>query len=140
MPLKILIIANHPIIKFGLKEIIGEIPGYDVIEIDELERRSLDLLSKQEFDIAIVDLPMSDQSSPIDFALIEDISRNSPASEFIILTASDNPIALRKLDSLQPSGMVSKSDPLSCISEALGAISIGKRYHSPTVRKHLAIF
>jgi DNA-binding NarL/FixJ family response regulator len=79
----IVITDDHPLFREGLKKIVGDNPGYDVIGEAASGREALKMIKKLKPDLALVDISLQDQSG---IELISHLQHASPQTQVIIIS------------------------------------------------------
>jgi len=120
MKLRILVVDDHPVIRRGLKNLLGAHPGWEVIDeaVDGVEAvdKSRELIP----DIVVLDLSMP-RMSGLDACRL--IRRNTPQSEVLIVTQHDSPQMMREAGDAGACGYVIKSNIARDLVRAVEATS-----------------
>jgi len=121
---RILIVDDHAFVCAGLKAtLIGQL---DDVQVTTTVRGGdvLSILADQQIDLAILDLFMPDGG----FGLIGLLRDRYPRLPLVVLSASENPIHIRKCLGLGVTGFVTKSAPKEVLLEAISKALDGEQY------------
>ncbi|MFZ3340506.1 MAG: response regulator transcription factor [Terriglobales bacterium] len=120
MNLRILVVDDHPVVRKGLKNLLGAHPGWEVIDeaADGLE--AVDKSGALIPDIVVLDLSMPRMSGLEACRLIR---RNTPHSEVLIVTQHDSPQMMREAGDAGARGYVVKSNIARDLVRAVEATS-----------------
>ncbi len=132
--INILIADDHPIVRRGLKEIINEIPDFQVTGEVGNGVDTLRFLAEHEVDIVTLDISMPGQSG-ID--ILEHIHSLYPGIKVLILSMyPEEQYALRAFRS-NAAGYITKDNLGEELASALIKIANGQRYVSPLLTEQL---
>jgi DNA-binding NarL/FixJ family response regulator len=125
MKLRILVVDDHPVMRRGLKNLLGGHPGWEVIDeaVDGVE--AVDKSGQLTPDIVVLDLSMPRMSGLEACRLIRS---NTPQSEVLIVTQHDSPQMMREADDAGARGYVVKSNIARDLVKAVEATSEHKRF------------
>jgi two-component system, NarL family, invasion response regulator UvrY len=133
--ISILITDDHPVIRFGLRQILEA--DKDIGLIDEASD-GMELSAKlrsQPFDIVLLDISLPDRSGLDLITQVKKIRRS--AAVLIFSIHSEDAFALAALKA-GASGYIPKSTPPEEVVRAIKWVAGGKRYISPKLAEHLA--
>jgi two-component system invasion response regulator UvrY len=81
--IKILVADDHPVVRLGLKQIIGPIPGMSVLGEARTGREALNLVDSQPWDIVLLDISMPDGEG---LDVLKEIKRKHPRLPVLMLS------------------------------------------------------
>jgi DNA-binding NarL/FixJ family response regulator len=115
-PIRIVIIDDHPVIRYGLREMLGADDGIEIVgELEELD--GLDaLLNSVDPDIVLLDLELEKTHGVDALRIVRD---KSPSSRIIIYTSHDEEERIVQAAKLGVDGYLLKGCPRK---ELIGAI------------------
>ena len=126
--LKIVVADDHPMLLKGLtEELIANL--YDVIGTAENGALALELITKLNPDIAILDIEMPLLTG---FEVIKKCENKGLKTKFVVLTSHKENRFIYKANNLNISGYLLKDEPFTEIQNCLEAIKNGKNYFSKT--------
>jgi DNA-binding NarL/FixJ family response regulator len=130
MNTKIMIVEDHAIFREGLKRVIGEMNGVELIGEAENGARFIEILKKKKPDIVLMDIkmPVMDGIEATGKAL-----EMHPDLKVIILTMFGEEEFLYSLIQKGISGFMLKTAKLMEIERAIQMVSEGKQYYSPEI-------
>jgi two-component system invasion response regulator UvrY len=134
--IKILIADDHAIVREGLKQIVAE--TIDMVVADEAStgHEVLDKVRNNEYDVVVLDISMPG-SDGID--VLKQIKKKRPAMPILVLTMHpEEQYAIRVLKAGANGYMTKESAPDELV-QAIGRVSKGKKYISPSLAEKLAV-
>ncbi len=120
MKLRILVVDDHPVVRRGLKNLLGAHPGWEVIDEASDGVEAVDKSGQLTPDIVVLDLSMPKMSGLEACRLIR---RNTPQSEVLIVTQHDSPQMMREAGDAGARGYVVKSNIARDLVRAVEATS-----------------
>jgi len=125
-----MIVEDHAIFREGLKRVIGEMSGVELIGEAEHGARFIEILKKKKPDIVLMDIkmPVMDGIEATGKAL-----EIYPDLKIIILTMFGEEEFLYSLIQKGISGFILKTAKLTEIERAIQMVSEGKQYYSPEI-------
>ncbi len=120
MKLRILVVDDHPMVRRGLRNLLGSHAGWEVVDeaVDGVE--AVDKSGQLSPDVVILDLSMPRMSGLEACRLIR---RNLPQSEVLIVTQHDSPQMMREAGDAGARGYVVKSNIARDLVKAVEATS-----------------
>lgn len=134
--LKVIIADDHPIVLFGVRELVERDPHFRVVGEAVSPSALVALLEEKKVDLIITDYNMPDDSPYGDgLKLIDYLKRHYPAVEVLILTVITNSLILERLHELGVAGVIQKHHLHTEIDRALKAVRNKRPYLAPEVAK-----
>jgi len=133
--LKILITDDHKIVREGLKEILLHLPEISVIEEAKNGDEALAMISKEDFDLILLDISLPDISG---LEVLQSIKRKHPLQRVLMLSMyTQEHYALRTLK-MGASGYLTKDTASEELIEAVRKIAAGGKYISSSMAENIA--
>jgi two-component system invasion response regulator UvrY len=131
--IQILIVDDHAIVRRGLKQILADESDIRVSETAD-PREALNLIRKQEWDLAVIDLDLPGRSG---LDLLKDVKRERPGLPVLILSVHpQEQFAVRTLKA-GAAGFMSKDAAPDDLVRAIRKILRGGKYISEPVAEQL---
>jgi two-component system invasion response regulator UvrY len=128
--IKILIVDDHPIIRYGLRTIISEDENMSVCGEAETGRQALELLKDSKYDIILLDINLPDING---LEVLNELKKSNPGLSVLILSAfSENQYA-EKVILAGASGYVDKIAAADKLITAIKKVISGEYYFSPEI-------
>ena len=133
--IRILLADDHAVVRTGLRKVVEEIPGIQVISEAENGPQVFSTLEKETIDCLIIDVTMP-EFEPI--SAIRQIHASYPAMKILIVSAYDDDIYVQGLLNVGVNGYHLKDQPLNDLKLALERVLAGERWLStPIINKLL---
>ena len=132
---RILIADDHPIVRSGIKQILNDLPGNNIIEEVSNANDLLRRLKEADFDIIILDIRMPGRSG-LD-VLIDIKNLNSEIPVLILSMHPEEQYAIRALKT-GASGYLTKSGAPDELIKAVKKILSGGKYITSTLAESMA--
>ena len=133
--IRILLADDHAVVRTGLRKVVEEIPGMQVISEAENGPQVFSTLEKEAIDCLIIDVTMP-EFEPI--SAIRQIHATYPAMKILIVSAYDDDIYVQGLLNVGVNGYHLKDQPLNDLKLALERVLAGERWLStPIINKLL---
>ncbi len=127
---RILIVDDHPIVRQGLTQLINQEPDLVVCAEVENAAQALDVIEKQQIDLAIVDISMEGTTG---IQLTEKLKLRCPNLPVLILTMYDDPVYFKRALRAGAKGGVTKREAAQNIITAIRTVLGGEIYFSERV-------
>ena len=131
MTLRILVVDDHPVVRRGLKSLLGAHPGWEVIDEARDGMEAVDKSGQLAPDVVVLDISMPRMSGLEACRLIR---RNTPQSEVLIVTQHDSPQMMQEAGDAGARGYVVKSNIARDLVRAVEATSEHKPFGWKTGR------
>jgi len=133
--IRILLADDHAVVRTGLRKVVEEIPGMQVISEAENGPQVFSTLEKETIDCLIIDVTMP-EFEPI--SAIRQIHVLYPVMKILIVSAYDDDIYVQGLLNVGVNGYHLKDQPLNDLKLALERVLAGERWLStPIINKLL---
>ncbi len=133
--LKILTVDDHAVVRAGLKQILAEAEGMEVIAEAGSGTEALKLVTKSYFDLVLLDISMPGMSG---LEVLKEMHRENDVLPVLMLSMHpEEQYAIRALKAGAMGYLTKESVPCELIS-AIRKISAGGRYISVSVAEKLA--
>jgi DNA-binding NarL/FixJ family response regulator len=130
---RILLADDHAVVRTGIRKIVEEIPGFQVISEAENGPQVFSTLEKESIDFLVIDVTMPD-FEPI--SAIRQIHARYPEMKILIVSAYDDDIYVQGLLNAGVNGYHLKDQPLDDLKLALERVVAGERWlSSPLINK-----
>ena len=134
--IRVMLVDDHDLIRYGLRRLLGDQPGIDVIAEADSGEKALELVRKEKPDVVLMDVNMPGIGG---FEATSRICQTHPQSRVIVLTVhSDGPLPKRILEA-GAVGYLTKGCPVEEMVEAIQKVHTGKRYIAPSIAQQMAL-
>jgi DNA-binding NarL/FixJ family response regulator len=134
-PVKVLLIDDHAIARNGVRLMLGTAGDIDVAGEATDAQQALDLVRRQTFDVALLDIAMPGMSG---LELLRHLRVARPAMAVLVLsTYAEEIYAVRALKQ-GAAGYLTKDAPTAVLVEAVRRAAAGHKYVSPSLVDKLA--
>ena len=131
---KVLLADDHTLVRAGIRSLLKNIPGFEVVAEAENGRDALKLVEQQKPDLVLLDIAMSELNG---LEVAARLSKEHPEIRIIILSMhSSEEYVLQALRS-GASGYLLKDAAPTELELALRAVIRGETYLSPSISKHV---
>jgi DNA-binding NarL/FixJ family response regulator len=124
---RILIVDDHPMMRTGLAQLIGNEDDLKVCTEADNAGQALDAVAKQKFELALVDISLPDKNG---LELIKDIRALKPDLPILVLSMHDEMIYAERVLRAGARGYIMKQEGGQKILAAIRQVLAGKVYVS----------
>jgi DNA-binding NarL/FixJ family response regulator len=129
MPVRILVVDDHPIVRHGLRTLLGGRPEWEIIDEAEDGIEAVEKADRLKPDVVVLDVSMPRMDG---LEACRRIRKSVPKSEVLIVTQHDSPQMMREALSAGARGYIVKSDAARDLLAALEAVS----QHKPFIARN----
>ncbi|MCE3016004.1 MAG: response regulator [Pirellula sp.] len=122
MPIQILLVDDHEIVRIGLKHVLSK---SDIVVSAEAGNMAtgFPVYRTAKFDVVLVDVRFPDGDG---LQLLSKIKLEKPTQNSLVMSAYDNPTCLAKAVAYGANGFLVKSDPISRIVDSIKRAAAGE--------------
>lgn len=117
--IKTILADDHPAIISGVRTYIDQMPGFEVVETASTIEELLARLQDTQCDLLIMEFSLPINRKGSGCVLLDQIKRDYPAVEVIVLTMIDIPAVLYKIANSGVRGLMHKSDEIAELGNAV---------------------
>lgn len=133
--LKVLVVDDHPIMRYGVVAIIQARSDMAVVAQGGTAAEAVNLFRQHKPDITLMDLRLPDRSG---VEAIREIRRFAPQARFIVLTTYEGDEDIHQALEAGARGYLIKGMPHEALIDALRKVHAGGRFVPPPVARALA--
>lgn len=134
MPIRLLLVDDHPLVRDGLRARLSAVPGVEVVGEAGTAEEVVTQVVDSEPTLLLMDVGMKDTNG-ID--LTAQLLARWPDLQVLMLSMYDNPEYVQRALQAGARGYVLKDSPASEIIAAIEAVAAGGTFLSPSVSKRL---
>ena len=133
--MRIMIADDHPVVRSGLKQILGAEPDMDVVGEARDGDETLELARKLDWDVLVLDYSMPGWNGP---DLIRELKREFPDRPVLVLSMMPEEVHAAQVYKAGSAGFVKKEAACDELTVAIRKVAKGGRYVSPSFAERLA--
>jgi DNA-binding NarL/FixJ family response regulator len=135
VPIRVLIVDDHPVVRAGLTSMLGTQPGLKVVGCACSGEEALAMLRSQSADVLLLDLRMPGMNGIDVLHALEAIS--SPPRVVVLTSFETDEDVYRAINS-GAQGYLLKNTSQDEMIDAINAVYVGRRYIPGYIAEHLA--
>lgn len=135
VPIRILIVDDHPVVVAGLTSMLGTQPGLKVLGSASSGEEALEFLRATQVDIILLDLRMPGMNG-VD--MLHALNRSKRCTRAIILTSFETDEDIYRAVQAGAQGYLLKDAPQADMLEAIRVVHAGKRFFPRAIAERLA--
>ena len=132
--IRILIVDDHPVVRFGLQEMISQEADMGVCGVAESATEALEVLEKEAPDLVIVDLSLPDRNG---LELIKQIQAKGSPPRIIVNSMHSEKLFAQRALKAGAGGYISKEVSTDELLAAIRKVMAGGIYLSEAMTQHL---
>jgi DNA-binding NarL/FixJ family response regulator len=132
--IKVLLADDHTLVRAGMRSLLKEIAGVQVIAEAKDGREAVELVEKHQPDVVLMDIAMSGLNG---LEAAARIIKSHPQCKVIILSMYSTEEYVTKSLEIGVAGYLIKDAATSELELALRAVARGEKYLSPAISTHL---
>ena len=133
--MKIVIADDHPVVRSGLKQILGAEDDMTVVAEAENGAQTLDVVRKVDWDVVVLDYSMPDRNG---LDVLKEIKRQYPERPVLVLSMMPEEVHAAQVYKAGGAGFVKKDAATEELTVAIRKVTKGRKYVSPTFAERLA--
>ncbi len=131
---KVLLADDHTLVRAGIKSLLKNIPGFEVVAEADNGRDALKLADEYRPDLVLLDIAMSELNG---LEVASRLDKEHPESKVIILSMHSSEEYVLQALRAGASGYLLKDAAPTELEIALRAVMRGETYLSPSISKHV---
>ncbi|MCW2267874.1 Transcriptional regulatory protein RcsB [compost metagenome] len=135
--LRIILADDHPIFRIGLRAVLEQIPGVQVVAEAGSPQQLMEHLQHMACDLLVTDFMMPVEQQNDGLKLLEQIRRHFPQLPILVVTMLNNAGLFRAMLALGVKGLLSKASLAQELPQAIRGIPRGTTYLATSVEQLL---
>ena len=125
--LRILVVDDHPIVRLGIRQMIGTESDLEICGEAASEQEALELARTLKPDLALIDLSLEEGTA---LGLIREMRRSAPAVELLVLSMHDESLYAERVLRAGARGYIMKQAAIDGLIDAIRQVASGSVYVS----------
>lgn len=123
-PIRVLLVDDHPIVRTGIRGLLEQASGIEVVGEADNGSQALDLIDQLTPDVMLLDLELPDMSG---YLVARQISDKGSTTRVLALSAHDDKEYIQELLASGASGYLTKEEVPEMIVEAVRGVARGEQ-------------
>lgn len=134
-PIRVLIADDHALVREGIRRVLDEDPGFDVVAEASDGRSAIELVERERPDVAVVDISMPELSG---IEVARQLRDRHPELKVLVLSMHDETEYVMRAVHAGAAGYLLKDDAgPALLRQAVRAVHAGDSFFSPVVAGRL---
>ncbi|HLJ38893.1 MAG TPA: response regulator transcription factor [Steroidobacteraceae bacterium] len=133
-PLRILVVDDHPIVRLGIRQMIGAEPDLEICGEAGSAEQALQLAASLRPDLALIDLSLEEGTA---LGLIRELRQSIPEVEVLVLSMHDEMLFAERVLRAGGRGYIMKQSAIDGLVDAIRQVASGGVYMSPKMTQHV---
>jgi len=138
LTIRVAVADDHPASLAGMEHVLSSAGNLSLVGMVTSSTGLIELLGRTPCDVVVTDFSMPHGRYGDGLSLLRFLKRRFPTTRLVVLTGIENTAVLQGILGVGSVGIVSKSDDLQHLEQAIGTAYAGDRYLSPAVVRILA--
>jgi len=134
--IKVLLVDDHQIVREGIKRLLSEIDGIEVVAEAGSGEEALQIAKQEEINVVLMDIQMPGIGG---IEATRKLVHYFPEMKILVLTICDDDIFPTRLMRSGAAGYITKGCPSEELVRAIKQVNAGERYLSSEVAQQLAL-
>ena len=130
MPIRVLLVDDHLMLRAGVRELLGEEAGIEVVAEAGDGQTAVRLAAELAPDVAVMDLRLPDMSG---IEAAAQIRGRSPNTQVIMMSAYADSSTAASVTAAGALGFVPKDEAFEELANAVRMVAAGRVYQSPSL-------
>jgi DNA-binding NarL/FixJ family response regulator len=133
-PLRILLVDDHPIVRFGVRQMVATLPDLSIGTEADTAEAALQAVKRAKADLAIVDLSLGPMSG---LELIRQLRELDPKLPVLVLSMHDEALFAERAFRAGARGYIMKQEAIDGLIHAIREVLAGRMYASERVSQEM---
>jgi DNA-binding NarL/FixJ family response regulator len=132
--LRILVVDDHPIVRLGIRQMIGLEPDFEICGEAGSAQEALELARTLKPDLALIDLSLEEGTA---LGLIRELRQSVAGVELLVLSMHDETLFAERVLRAGARGYIMKHAAIDGLVDAIRQVASGGIYVSPKMTQHV---
>ena len=133
-PLRILVVDDHPIVRLGIRQMIGTESDFEICGEAGSAQEALELARTLKPDLALIDLSLEEGTA---LGLIRELRQSVAGVELLVLSMHDEALFAERALRAGARGYIMKQAAIDGLVDAIRQVASGGVYVSPKMTQHV---